>query len=192
AFSSGCFGRSRGRSATEPSLRPIRSRWRDKHHSIPALSPRTQKLRDDHASRNASTTGILAALSAGNRPPIKPTTQAHITPLTRTSGVTLSSKTVTDVVLPMLTVLPPHRRKATPAPDVAPTIASRNASTSTETTIPVGPKPRARNVAISTLRWLTDEYMVFNAASTAPTAMIATTTLVTMSISKDNVRDCRR
>src|SRR5690606_40590579 len=137
AFSSGCFGRSRGRSATEPSLRPIRSRWRDKHHSIPALSPRTQKLRDDHASRNASTTGILAALSAGNRPPIKPTTQAHITPLTRTSRVTLRSNTVTHAVLPMLTALPPHRREATPAPLVAPPIARRHAAISPDTTTPI-------------------------------------------------------
>ena len=45
----------------------------------------------------------------------------------------------------------------------------------TDTTTGVSPKPRARNVAISTVRVTTAEYMVLSAANTAPIAMTTAT-----------------
>ena len=42
----------------------------------------------------------------------------------------------------------------------------------TDTTTGMPPNPNARNVAISTVRALTAEYMVLRAANTAPMAMM--------------------
>ena len=58
------------------------------------------------------------------------------------------------------------------APSRPPSKASAIASTITETTTGTLPKPRARKVAISTVRVATAEYIVFSAANKAPMAMM--------------------
>ena len=65
------------------------------------------------------------------------------------------------------------------APIAAPIKASRSASTSTDTTTPPAPKPIARSVAISRVRALTAEYIVFSAAKIAPRPMNTPTAMPT-------------
>ncbi len=52
----------------------------------------------------------------------------------------------------------------------------QHASTNTEMTTGMAPKPSARNVAISRDRALTAEYIVLSAPNNAPTAMMPPTT----------------
>ena len=46
-----------------------------------------------YSSRNPTVTGIRAARTAGNKPPIKPIASAHVSPLHSSSGETLKAKT---------------------------------------------------------------------------------------------------
>ena len=62
-----------------------------------------------------------------------------------------------------------------PPPIRPPSRPSASASIITETTTGTPPNPRARSVAISTVRAETAVYMVFRAANRAPMAMMAAT-----------------
>ena len=99
---------------------------------------------------------------------------AHAKPIATSCGVTCNSAaTALPPGLPSANVLPLRTAHDTAAPTRPPIIASNMDSTSTDNRTLEPGNPIARNVAISRLRALTDEYMVFSAPNQAPVAMIA-------------------
>src|SRR5262249_22219438 len=125
---------------------------------------------------NAEIKGALAARIAGREAPIRPI--AHAQRIPSAMSLLLTRTGTASCVRPpasVLTTCPPKNNQARPLPITLPAIASNNASVSTAVTMGTGPKPRTRNVAISTVRALTAVYMVLSAPNTAPMAMIPLT-----------------
>ena len=99
-----------------------------------------------------------------------------------TSGRPTCNRTATwPSAPPVLNALPLNSTHAMAPPATAPMNASTCASTITDTTTGNAPKPIARSVAISTVRVLTAEYIVFSAPNSAPTAMMPPTVVATIS-----------
>ena len=124
-----------------------------------------------YTARSAVATGSRAARTAGSSPPMKPTEHASSTPTRSNPGVTCILNTIDPMLSPSVTVLPLKSSHAIAAPTPAPINAKRSASTSTDTMTPPAPNPIARSVAISRVRTLTAEYIVFSAAKIAPSPM---------------------
>src|SRR6185503_9689568 len=135
--------------------------------------------RTSYVARSATASGRRAARTAGNTAPMTPTPHAHDKPVTSVDGVIASVVINVPFPPPRLTESPEKISQAITLPAVAPSTASVNDSTRIETTTPAAPNPSARNVAISTTRLLTAAYIVFNAPTSAPAAMIEQITYVT-------------
>jgi hypothetical protein len=134
-------------------------------------------LRAGHTARSAVATGSRAARTAGNSAPTSPIRNAQITPTAMSPGVSVSAKTICATPPPLvLTRCPSKNSHAASEPIAAPMSARATASTNTEITTGVAPKPSARNVAISFPRVLTAVYIVLSAPNSAPTAMMPPTT----------------
>ena len=104
---------------------------------------------------------MRAARTAGNRPPIRPTTSASSTPCETSPPESLKLNTTCVKLPPSVEAVKPSKISHVAAAPITPPIA---ASVSDSISVPTNagnpPKPIARSVAISVARAATDEYIV--------------------------------